>query len=109
MSDKPIRPNAPQLFVYYRVEKAHLPHALLASKLMAAELAQAGVATAKLYVRQEDNKPYHTLMEVFSAGPQAPSEVLAWQQQIEATALVHFSEITPVPVRTVEVFAPLGS
>lgn len=96
-----------QLFVYYRIPKPEIETGLRCAKALMADLATQGLAQGQLYQREEEGKPYYTLMEVITPKQGHDVSTEAFETQLKHMVTQHFSELPVQPQRHVELFTPV--
>ena len=96
-----------QLFVYYRIQKPDIETGLRCAKALMADLAVQGLARGQLYQREEEGKPYYTLMEVITPIQGQGLHSFDFQAKLDHLVTVHFSAMSVPPQRHVELFTPV--
>jgi len=96
---------ATQLFVYYRVPKAEISLGLACAAELIKALEDNNLGTAKLYQREEADKPYFTLMEVIEPEQGQFKQIQDYCDKVQELAIQCFSAFENPPARHTEVFA----
>lgn len=102
---------ATQLFVYYRIAKADIDLGLACAGELIKALEGENLGTAKLYQREEADKPYFTLMEVIEPAPVQSKQIDDFCKKVQELARQCFSSFENPPARHTEVFSevPAGA
>jgi len=93
-----------QLFVYYRIPKTDIGLGLGCAGELIKALAEQNLGTAKLYQREEQDKPYFTLMEVIEPHPDTSIQIEEFILKVQSLAAQSFCVFDTVPARHTEVF-----
>lgn len=96
---------ATQLFVYYRIPKAEIDLGLACAGELIRSLKEHNLGRAKLYQREESDKPYFTLMEVVEPEPSHFQHFDDFNVKVQELARQCFSAFETPPARHTEVFA----
>lgn len=96
---------ATQLFVYYRIPKADIGLGLVCACELIKALEGENLGTAKLYQREEADKPYFTLMEVIEPEQGQLQQIQDLCEKVQELARHCFSAFENPPARHTEVFA----
>ncbi len=96
-----------QLFVYYRIPKPEIETGLRCATALMADLAIDGLAQGQLYQREEEGKPYYTLMEVITPVEGQDIDTVEFTTRFNQLVAQHFSALAGLPQRHVELFKPV--
>ncbi|BET26054.1 hypothetical protein EV673_0848 [Limnobacter thiooxidans] len=96
---------AMQLFVYYRIPKADIAQGLACAGELIKALEGENLGTAKLYQREEADKPYFTLMEVIEPAPVQSKQIADFCEKVQELAKRSFSTFENPPARHTEIFS----
>lgn len=98
-----------KLFIYYRISKADIALGLRCAEHMATCLKQQGLGQSQLFQREEEDKPYFTLMEVIHPAHEHSACEAAFIETLARLAHVCFADFPAVPSRHVEVFSEVDN
>jgi hypothetical protein len=100
---------ATQLFVYYRIPKADISLGLACAGEFIKALEEDNLGTAKLYQREEADKPYFTLMEVIEPEQGRFKQIQDYCDKVQELAIQCFSTFENPPARHTEIFTEVSA
>lgn len=95
-----------QLFIYYRISKSEIAMGVQCAQQFMAMLKQRNLGQGELFQREEENKPYFTLMEVIQPSAAHAENMTEFTRLIGEAVAICFASMPTLPTRHIEVFTP---
>lgn len=95
-----------QLFIYYRIPKADIAVGVRCAQQLMTMLLEQGLGRGELFQREEENKPYFTLMEVIQPSAGHAENMDEFTRLLAERVAICFANLPTLPARHIEVFVP---